>query len=179
MPELTNIRQERFCQTYAATLDIAQAEKAGKFSEKYGYELMQKHVVKARLMEIQRGTADRMVVGQNKALREACYLSFSDITEPLGCVTADDLRALPEHVRKAIQQVDFIEREMSDGSIQRTTRIKMHSKIEPLKLVAQVTGLLDTTEKDQETLAFTGISIIADIAKAKEAKQLRHQEDET
>lgn len=55
----------------------------------------------------------------------------------------------------------------------------MHSKIESLKLVAQITGLLDTTERDQENLAFTGITIVADITKAREAKELPAPENET
>lgn len=164
MPELANLQHEKFARHYALELDITSASRSAGYSEKHGYNLIKDDKVRACILEIQRGTADRMVVGQNRALREACYLAFSDITETLDCATAKDLQALPEHVRKATQQVDIIEREMSDGSTTRTTRIRMHSKIESLKLVAQVTGLLNTTEKDKESLAFTGISIIADIA---------------
>jgi len=183
MPELSNYKQERFCQTYAETMNILEAEKAGTYTKTYGYQLLEKPKVRDRIQEIQRGTADKMVVGQHRALREACFLAFSDITDTMGCSSPDDFKSLPEHVRKAISAVEITETPVRMGkdengvqqlSVVRTIKIRMHAKSDPLRLVAQVTGLLDADNRDKEMLAFTGIEIVADLIKAREAKQLQH-----
>lgn len=187
MPELQNLKREKFAQVYAMELNITEGEKAAGLSKDYGYKLLKIPDVRERVLEIQRGTADRMVIGQNQALREACYLAFSDITETLGCFHPDDFQKLPAHVRKAIKSIDITETEIPVGKnengepifgTKRQIKIQMHAKSEPLRLVAQVTGLLDADNRDKEHMAFTGIDIVADITEARKAKQLQQQPTE-
>ena len=181
MPELQNLRQEKFAQHYALELDVGHAVTAAGFSEAHGYRLLKSESVRDRVLEIQRRTADRMVIGQNQALREAAYMAFSDITETLGCFSPEDFQRLPPHVRKAIKSIDITETEVQVGvkdgapimGTKRQVKIQMHTKSEPLRLVAQVTGLLDADNRDKENLAFTGITILADLAEARVNKQLQ------
>ena len=172
MPELNNLKHERFARHYSIELDITAASEAAGYVVSNGYKLIKTAKVRERILELQRGTADRMAVGQNQALREACYMAFSDITETLACFSPEDFQRLPPHVRKVIKSIDITETDIplgrdGDGNqvtgTKRQVKIQMHSKSDPLRLVAQVTGLLDADNRDHENLAFTGITILADI----------------
>lgn len=179
MPELENYKQEYFAQRFAEHMDFRLAAKETDYTENYGYELLKKPHIRDRVKEIQRGTADRMVIGQNRVLRESAYLAFSDITELLHCSSVEDFKQLPQHVRKAIAAVDItettIKHHKDDAGViatetKRRYKIRMHGKAEPLKLLSTVTGLLDLREDDKEQLAFTGIDIIADITAARKKR---------
>jgi phage terminase small subunit len=96
---------EIFCQRYAVTLSVTQAEEEAGYSTRYGYELLKKPDVIERIAQIQRNQGVHMIVTAGKLIREAAYLAYSDITEVLGCSTVADLKALPENVRKAIRKI--------------------------------------------------------------------------
>ncbi len=96
---------EIFCQNYAVTLSVPQAEKDAQYSPRYGYELLKRSDVIDRIAQIQKNQGVHMVVHAGKVIREAAYLAYSDITEVLECSTVADLKALPENVRKAIRKI--------------------------------------------------------------------------
>lgn len=174
-----NDQQEKFCQHYAVTLDAGKAATQANYAKDYAYELLRKTQIIDRIAEIQRAQGVRMIVTQAKVIRETAYIAYSDITEAMGCRTMDDIKKLPENVRKAIRSVKSTRRPVvvdvpvdrgsegfSGGLTRRevmyeeTVEIQMHSKTECLKLLAMITGAADPENRDKDTIpAFTGMDM--------------------
>jgi phage terminase small subunit len=105
--EKVNDQQEKFCQDYALRLNATEAAKNAEYHPDYGRHLITLPHIIERIAEIQRMGGVRMIVTQAKVIRETAYLAYSDITEALGCSTLEEIRKLPEHVRKAIKSVKY------------------------------------------------------------------------
>jgi hypothetical protein len=158
----TTDKQERFCQHYALHLNVPASSKKAGFSPSYGHQLMRKEHIKARIGEIQQVAVGRMVTDQNAVIRESCYLAYSDITEVMSCASLDELKNLPERVRRAIKSItrdDFLG---ADGKVNHVRyRFTMHEKIEVLKLLALITKAVDPSSREvKESPPFSGFTII-------------------
>lgn len=103
--ETVNDQQEIFCQDYAVRLHAGKAAENAGYQREYGYQLLKLQHIIDRIAEIQRQAGVKMIVTQGKVVREAAYIAYSDITDTLGVFTVDQLKALPENVRRAIQSI--------------------------------------------------------------------------
>jgi hypothetical protein len=158
----TTDQQERFCQAYALSLKVTDGEKAAGYCTGYGHQLMRKTWIRERIAAIQAGAAARTVADQNAVIREACYLGYSDITEVMSCASLDELKELPERVRRAIKSITRDDFHGPDGAVIRTRyRFTMHEKIEVLKLLALITKAIDPGSREaKDSPPFSGFTII-------------------
>jgi phage terminase small subunit len=157
-----NDQQERFCQSYAATLSVSEAARNAGYSIRYAYDLAEKPHIRERIKEIQRHElGERVEVDQLRVMRETAYLAFSDITETLGVEhSVEGLKALPARVRKAIKKVKTRHYNPPNGDPYTQVEIEMHSKHEPLKLLAICTGATQDPRDNDDELPFTGFDVI-------------------
>lgn len=121
-----------------------------------------------RLAEIEQITGKTLVLADpQRVINEAIALAHSDITDVLGCATIEELKKLPEHVRRAISSVtlheDIEKQEGKPDIIRRRMTVKMHQKIEPLKLLAMMTKLIDLSREQTDApnaQPFTGFTLV-------------------
>ena len=158
----TTDKQERFCQHYALNLNAPAAGRAAGYSVRYSHAVLELDHIRARIAAIQEQASTRMIVDQNAVIREACYLGYSDITEVMSCASLDDLKHLPERVRRAIKSITRDDFHGPDGEVIRTRyRFTMHEKIEVLKLLALITKAIDPGSREaKESPPFSGFTII-------------------
>lgn len=95
-------------------------------------------------------------VSAMRVVGEAAAIGFSDITATLSCDTVDDLQALPVQVRAAISEVQTD----SNGKV---VKVRMHPKLDALKLLAMYTsiqGLGDTDDPTSSRPELGGLTIV-------------------
>jgi len=157
-----NDQQERFCQKYAQVLHVTEAANAAGYSQRYAYALMEKQHIRERIKSIQRDEmGEKVDVDQTRVMREAAYLAFSDVTEVLGCEdSVEALKNLPARVRKAIKKIKTRHYNPPNGDPYTQIEVEMHSKHEPLKLLALCTGATQDPNRDADQLPFTGFDVI-------------------
>jgi hypothetical protein len=123
-----------------------------------------------RIAEIEQVTGKTLVLADpQQVINEAIALAHSDITDVLGCVSVDELKKLPPAVRKAIAQVT-VHRDYGPANeagerpvIAERVTFKMHQKIEPLKLLALMTKLIEIAREQSDqpnAQPFTGFQLV-------------------
>ncbi len=168
MPKAHPDRIEEFCQRYAGSLQAAESARQVGFTSRYGYELLTKEHVRARIEAIQSGQARALVISQRNILREAAYIAGSDITEVLAATSVEDLRLMPERIRRAIRKVKRRRQTVGD-TVTESLEIEMHTKQPALELLARATGAMNPETPDDQLPAFAGLSIEVDTTATKGA----------
>ncbi|MEO5929755.1 MAG: terminase small subunit [Candidatus Kapaibacterium sp.] len=154
-------KQARFCTEYTVRLNAtAAAIRAGysaKTAEQIGYQLLQKTSVQKRITELQKGRLKRVQVKADDVVRELARLGFSDIRQLIewgeGGTTLRDSSTISDESAATISEISSVTTTMTTdaGEISTTrTRLKLHSKIAALKLLAEHLGMLDGDAGDDE-----------------------------
>ena len=93
--------------------------------------------------------------------QEIARVAYADITDVLRCVTVEDIIALDANVRRAIKKVKSTRRTLTDGTLEETVEIEMHSKMEALRLLTAVEGMQKTPDAGLiDRAVFTGVTLI-------------------
>lgn len=163
-------KQEEFAQELANTLSPGKAAEAAGYNPSYGYELADKPKIVERVKHLRTHSLIAMTGSRNEVMREVIALSTSDITKVLQCITLQDLQELPEMVRRAIRKIVRTARVVSndideDGFTRTVTEekltIEMHPKVEPLRLYAQIMGMLEDVAQGDKGKDWTGFVLKA------------------
>ena len=112
MPELSNLRHERFSQNLAKGLNAGPAYSAAGFkavrhsADVAASRLLKNVDIRARVAELMAPALERTEVTVERVLKEMACHAFCDITEIFEsdgeCLTIKDPRTLPEELRRSI-----------------------------------------------------------------------------
>jgi phage terminase small subunit len=171
-------QQLRFCSEYVIDLNAGRAYKASGYKVKSdsvawvnAARLLRNAKVKARIAELQASRAQRTQITADRVLQEIGRIAFSDITDVATFaeqgVEFKSSNELTKDVTAAILEVSSDvtysrgRGEDADAEPEPTVkrRIKMHNKIEALKLAAQHLGLTSDFNQAVATLASYGIHL--------------------
>jgi phage terminase small subunit len=167
-------KQQRFAQEYLLDLNITQAAIRAGYSAKTAYSIGQQNLkkleVQAYISELQQNRSQRTQITADRVLQEIGRLAFSNVTDIVefndrGVIfkRSGDLTA---EVTAAISEVssDVTYHRSPDGEDDEPTptvkqKIKMHNKVEALKLAAQHLGLTTDFNQAIAALATYGINL--------------------
>lgn len=155
-------KQKKFVREYK--LNGGNASKAAltagyskKTAFRAGQENMQKPAIKSALRKHEEKMEKKYDVTEERIMRELELLGFSDlqnyitIDQDTGAIQAKGFEGMPEGTSRALESIseDRAIKETPDGksvTVYDKIKFKMHSKIEALKLLANIKGM--TREKD-------------------------------
>lgn len=138
-------KQEAFVREYLIDLNATQAARRAGYSERTarqaGAENLSKPVIQAAIQEGQRARKERTESDADRVVRELARLAYSDLRKlvdwgPDG-VALKDSAEIPDDAAACVESVSQTT-SLSGGSI----KIKLHSKVSALGLLAKHLGLL-------------------------------------
>ena len=163
MPELRP-KWEQFAQSYVRSkFSVKAAAEAAGIKMRWAYELLEKPELRERVSELLAAGAKALIIEAGVIRREIAIIAMSDITEVLGCNTLDDLQSLPPEVRRTIKKVRqrrWIHAYAGDKPMwTETLELEMHSKMDALKLLSAIEGMVSPDKQGDEKLYFAGVSV--------------------
>ena len=147
MAKLKNIKHEKFCLEYSITLNASKAYRA-VYGDVKGYEqnsskLMSNNKVKARINELsfkKEAKAEIKAFEVVAELEKIAKARLIDVFKLEGnFLTIKSLNDIPEECQVAIESIECL----SMGDQGTVTKIKFHSKIKALELLARHFGLFN------------------------------------
>lgn len=142
-------KQLRFVERYMVCANASQAAKEAGYSEQtasmQGYQLLQKTLVAEEIRRRQEARAKALEITQARVLQEIAMLAYSDIGDVCRWTEGGHLHItpteemLPQH-RRAIESIKRTEKQAGEMTIVEC-EVKMHSKVQTLKLLAKHMGL--------------------------------------
>lgn len=157
-----NDRQEAFAQHYSRKANATWAAKEAGYSEKTAYQqghaLLKKPEINARIEHIKAERWKALHMGPDETLAEIAKLARFNLGDALQVTEQGDafldLSLLDDDGRAALSEVevhDYLDGRGEDARDVRRVKVKTHSKVQALTLVAKAHGLL--TEKVEHTVS--------------------------
>jgi phage terminase small subunit len=145
-PQKISAKQEAFCQQYLIDLNATQAAIRAGYSEKssnnIGPENLLKPIIQKRIAELQAIRSERTAITQDKVLKEAARLLFSDMrkiaTWDGDSVNLEDSTEISDDDAACVESVS--QTTTKDGG---SISCKLHSKTKALELVMRHLGMLN------------------------------------
>lgn len=143
--ELTS-KQDLFCREYLIDLNATQAAIRAGYSKEtagaIGHENLKKPEIQRRISSYMRDRMKRVEVSQEMVIRELCKIAFANIKEFLhldenGNTMFIDFDEVDSDKATAISEVTV----MYTPAGNKKTKMKMHDKMEALKLIGQHLGM--------------------------------------
>lgn len=133
-----------------------------KYSEKHLYRLADNADIQLRIRDLLTESSKVLRIDVGVIKHECALVGLSDITDVLACASVEDIQALPPETRRAIKKVRRKRRRLADATIEETLEIEMHSKMEALRLLAAIEGLLGSDSAGEGELHqyFAGMNLI-------------------
>lgn len=111
-------KRERFSQEYVIDLNATQAAIRAGYSPKtakiQASRLLTNVNVQKRIAELKKGVSDKLEISHQDVLKRLAKWVDSDITQVLG-LSADEVKALPEEVRKLIKSFKYRSKTYTQG----------------------------------------------------------------
>jgi phage terminase small subunit len=175
--------QENFCHEYLIDLDPANAYQRAGYSaktrdqaSKNASNLMRNHKVAMRIQELVEQRNRSTDVTAERVVEELARIGFFDPRTVMGWgpkgVKWLPSEELADAAAAVVAGVEQTEREMDDGGVYRTNRIRFHDKMAALKELAKHTGV------GQRDEALVNVNIEAEKTKATEYEQLFREIDD-
>lgn len=149
MAKLKNLRHEKFCLEYSISLNATNAYKAvygsPKGAENSASKLLGNPKVKARIKELAEKKEAKAeiksfdVIKELEKLAKAKMIDVFNIDEN-GYLTIKSIQDIPEECQSAIESIESVSLGGDKGTVM---KIKFHSKIKALELLARHYGMFN------------------------------------
>lgn len=147
MPELKNLKRERFCREYAISFNATQsAIKAGyskKTAKSFGSELLTFPDVKGRLKELIKPKNEKLEITADRIRKEMAALAFSDIRDLLD--ENGRLKPVSEWPDDAAVSISGLEVEQlgEKAGFAVVKKLKRWDKRQSLETLARIEGMFE------------------------------------
>lgn len=167
MPSRLTEKHKRFAEEFLVDLDQGAAYRRAGYKVKNdataranASRLLTNANVQAYIQEIREQQKERTLITADRVLQELARIGFANITDVLSfngnSVTIKDSGELEPDVTASIAEVSMTETE-TEFSTRRVIKLKMHNKLEALKLLAVHTGVSQPKAIEEEVS--TGIEL--------------------
>lgn len=130
------------------------AKKAGYASPyKSGNALMKKPHIQAEIGKELKKRLDRLELSGDRLLEELAYMALRDpidlCDEETGEIIIDDLRKIPERMRRCIEGIETVDTYDSEGNMTRKTKIRLCSKTASVEMAMKHFGMFEKDNSQQ------------------------------
>jgi phage terminase small subunit len=148
MAKLKNLRHEKFCLEYSISLNATNAYKAvygsPKGAENSASKLLGNPKVKARIKELSKKKEEKAEIKSFDVIKEIERIAKAKMIDVFqysgGFLTIKSLEDIPEECQSAIESIETISLGEDKGV---AMKIKFHSKIKALELLARHFGMFN------------------------------------
>lgn len=140
----------------SANMSPTRAAKAAgyKSPSSAGQRLMDRPRVQAALGTQLQKRLDRLEMDGDRLLEELAYMALRDpidlCDENTGEIIVDDLRKIPERMRRCIEGIETIDTYDGDGNLTRKTKIKLCSKTSAVEMAMKHFGMFEKDNSQQK-----------------------------
>ena len=144
MPELKNIRHERFCQEIVAGNSQTEAYRLAGYSEdaSAASRISSNVKVSERISELRGKILDKYQVTNERIIGEMARLGFSRFKDYKAILASGDLDDVDEDQSAAITEMTVDTSFTDDGAQVRRVRLKLADKMQSLNSLAKISGLM-------------------------------------
>lgn len=149
-------KQKRFCEEYLVDLNATQAYVRAGYSTSDAHanacRMLSNAVIQAYIAKLRAQQSDRTAITADRVLEELAAIGFTRITDVVSfsedTISIKDSGQLSDNVVAAIAEVTLTD----SGKVKRTS-VKMHDKMQALKMLAEHLGMYSDFEGAVKTLA--------------------------
>jgi phage terminase small subunit len=153
-PNRLNDRQRKFVAEYTIDYDGHRAARAAGYKgnmSSHVHRLLKNPLVRNAIGKIQSDVLMELELTRERLQRETAYCALRDpidLCDENGVLLINDIRAIPERMRRSIEGIEARLLYDRDGHVcGQSIKIKLASKVQSLELLAKMIGALDPTER--------------------------------